>query len=88
MKLLIEKNKAFEINTKVQEVIFDIDKDNHHIEYLLKTYKDLGGSKITLSSDAHKKERYRSLFLKYMKIIKDNGFNELSYFVFLPKFFC
>lgn len=81
MKILIAKDKAFEVNTKVQEVISKIDGDNHHIDYLLNLYKSLGGKKITLSSDAHTKERYLSSFDKYMKIIKDHGFYELSFFI-------
>ncbi len=81
MKKVIELDKAFEINTKVQEVIYNIDKDNHHIEYILGLYKELGGKKVTLSSDAHTVDKYLNLFDKYMKILKSFGFNELSFFI-------
>ena len=81
MTKLIELDKAFEVNTKVQEVIYNIDQDNHHIEYLLSLYKELGGHKVTLSSDAHNVNKYRSLFDKYMGILKDFGFNELSFYI-------
>ena len=81
MTKLIEMDKAFEVNTKVQEVIYDIDKDNHHIEYLLSLYKELGGHKVTLSSDAHIINKYRSLFGKYMGMLKEFGFNELSFYI-------
>ena len=76
-KNLIKNNKAFEINTKVQEAIND---DNHTV-YLLKLYKSLGGEKLTLSSDAHSSERYRSSFDYYMKLIKECGFEYLVYFI-------
>ena len=76
-KNLIKNNKALEINTKVQEAIND---DNHTL-YLLKLYKSLGGEKLTLSSDAHSSERYKSSFDHYMKLIKECGFNYLVYFV-------
>ncbi len=81
LRLLISKGKAFEVNTKVQEVISNIDGDDRHLLYLLKTYKELGGIKLTLSSDAHTLDKYRSNFDRYMKIIKDNGFDYLVYYI-------
>ena len=78
---IIEMDKAFEINTKVQEVIHDIDGDDHHIKYLLSLYKELGGHKVTLSSDAHTVGKYRNLFSKYMELLKDFGFDELSFYI-------
>lgn len=74
--LLIKKGKALEINTKVQESLPD-----SHIVSLLQLYKELGGKKLTLSSDAHKIDRYLSNFTKYKKIIKDAGFNYLCYYI-------
>ena len=76
-KLIIKEGKAFEVNTKVQEKI----EDDEHIKYLLNLYKSLGGERLTLSSDAHEKERYMSSFPKYLKIIKNCGFNELCYYI-------
>lgn len=76
-KLIIKEGKAFEVNTKVQEKI----EDDEHIKYLLKLYKSLGGERVTLSSDAHEKERYMSSFPKYLEIIKECGFNELCYYI-------
>ena len=70
-------NKALEINTKVQEAINDI----NHTKYLLSLYRQMGGEKVTLSSDAHSKERYLSNFDYYKNIIKECGFNYLVYFV-------
>lgn len=75
--LLITKKKALEINIKVQETINDIE----HTKYFLNLYKSLGGSKITISSDAHSAEAYLKHFDKYAKIAKECGFNEVCYFV-------
>lgn len=74
---LIKKNKALEINVKVQSGI----NDDEYLRYILNLYKSLGGEKLTLSSDAHQKEFYRYNFDKYMHIIKDAGFSYLMYFV-------
>lgn len=74
---LIKHHKALEINTKVQEAIHDI----NHTKYLLSLYRQMGGEKLTLSSDAHSKERYLSNFDYYKKIIKECGFHYLVYFV-------
>lgn len=76
-KGIIKNNKALEINTKVQEAI----NDDGHLKYILRLYKSLGGEYLTLSSDAHNKERYLSGYDKYVKIIKDSGFDRLCYFV-------
>ena len=76
MKELIRKEKAFEINTRVQEVL-----PIEHTKYLLSLYKKLGGQYLTLSSDAHDISRFRKDFDKYIPIIKDAGFDYLTYFV-------
>lgn len=75
-KVLIAKNKALEINTKVQSFL-----PVEHTIYLLNLYHETGGRKLTLSSDAHQLEFYRYRFEKYQKIIKDCGFNYLCYFI-------
>lgn len=76
MTTLIKKDKTFELNTKVQEYL-----PLSHTKYILNLYKRLGGTNITLSSDAHKKDRYRSSFDKYLPLIKEAGFDHLVYFV-------
>lgn len=73
---LIKKGKALEINIKVQNALPD-----SHLVSLLKLYKELGGTKLTLSTDAHNKDRYLEHFDKYKKIIKDAGFNYLCYYI-------
>lgn len=76
-KNLIARGKALEINTKVQEAIDNIE----HTQYILSLYKNLGGTRITLSSDAHIRERYLSSFNIYKDLIKACGFDYLVYFV-------
>ena len=76
LKQLIKKDKALEINTKVQKAFPDT-----HLKYLLGLYKSLQGTKLTLSSDAHIIDRYMEGFDKYKQIIKDCGFDHLCYFV-------
>lgn len=77
LKKIIKENKALEINTKVQESINGIE----NVKYLLSLYKSLGGEKLTLSSDAHDETRYMSSFDTYIKLIKECGFEYLSYFI-------
>lgn len=74
---LIKLDKCLEINTKVEEAV----SDDSNVQFLLTLYKECGGKLLTLSSDAHRVDRLCSSFDKYMKMIKDAGFNELSYFI-------
>ena len=76
MEELIKKNKALEINIKVQEEL-----PSSHTIYLLNLYYKLGGKYITLSSDAHEVGRFRENFEKYIALIKQSGFKYLTYFV-------
>lgn len=76
MKVLIKEDKALEINTKVQSIL-----PIEHTQYLLRLYKKLGGKYLTISSDAHEISRFREGFDKYIKLIKSEGFNHLTYIV-------
>ena len=76
MKEVIKKNKTLELNLKVQEVL-----PLEHTLYILNLYKSLGGKYLSMSSDAHKVDRFRIGFDKYMKIVKDAGFDNLCYFI-------
>lgn len=76
MNIIIKKDKALEINTKVQEYL-----PIEHTRYLLDLYKRLGGKNITIASDAHKVERFYSGIDKYIKLIKEAGFDHLNYFI-------
>ena len=82
MKVVIDKNKTFELNTKVQEVL-----PVEHTKYILDLYKKLGGKNLTISSDAHDVKRFRSSFDKYIPMIKEAGFDHLIYFVNRKKHF-
>lgn len=76
LETLIKKDKALEINTKVQTSL-----PIEHTKYLLNLYFSLGGRKLTLSSDAHEVERYRDKYQEYSELIKEAGFEYLCYFV-------
>lgn len=76
LEILIKKEKALEINIKVQNALYD-----KHLKEFLKLYKELGGTRLTLSTDAHQATRYLENFDKYIKIIKDSGFNYLCYYI-------
>lgn len=86
--LLIKNNKALEINSKVLSTINEIylnnDPNYHyddHLRYILKLYKKCHGEKLTLSSDAHTASKYRLDFDKHIKVIKEESFNKLSYYI-------
>ena len=81
MQTIIQKDKAFELNVKVQEYL-----PIEHTKYLLNLYKSLGGNYITISSDAHKIDRFCDGFDKYIPIIKAAGFDSLTYFIDRKKY--
>lgn len=76
-KLLIEKQKALEINIKVQTTINSVE----HIKYFLTLYKNLGGERLTISTDSHETKLYMNNYDKFASIVKECGFNELCYYV-------
>ena len=76
MKVVIQNNKALEINIKVHSFL-----PLEHTKYILNLYRSLGGKYLTLSSDAHKLCNFRHNFEKYIKLIKECGFDSLTYFV-------
>lgn len=76
MKVIIQKEKALEINVKVQSVL-----PIEHTAYILNLYKQLGGNYLTLSSDAHTLIDFRRDFDKYITLIKKCGFTHLTYFI-------
>ena len=77
MTELVIHNKALEINTKVQNAF----KETTHLQNLLMLYKEVGGTKLTLSSDAHTVDRYAQGFEYYSDIIKQCGFSYLCYYI-------
>lgn len=80
-KALIRCDKALEINLKVQSEI----NDETYLKTVLKLYYDLGGRKIMISSDSHNLESYKKRFLtdfpKYQRLLKEIGFEALTYYV-------
>ena len=88
LSILVKLDKPLEINSKVLELLnneyLKSDSNYHyddHLRYLLSIYKECGGKKLTLSSDAHTAIKYRLDFDKHMATIKEMGFSKLSYFI-------
>ena len=75
-KEIIKKEKALEINVKVQEAL-----PVEHTKYLLNLYKKLGGTYLTISTDSHFSEKYYKNIDKYIAIAKESGFTHLTYFI-------
>ena len=75
---LADNNKCLEINTrtynekKYGKLNFDIN--------ILKRYKELGGKYVCLGSDAHDISQIGYKFDYFKEILKDNGFDEVTYF--------
>lgn len=76
LEYLINNEKALEVNIKVQNSL----PDTHLVEFL-NIYKELGGTRLTLSTDSHSLDRYKEKFDKYIKMIKDAGFSYLCYYI-------
>ena len=94
LKILISLDKTLEINSKVLELLnneyMKNDKNyqyDDHLRYLLSIYKECGGKKLTLSSDAHKVSKYKLDFDRHIGVIKEMGFNKLSYFIKRKEYF-
>ena len=81
MQEVIKKDKTLELNLKVQEVL-----PLEHTLFILHLYKSLGGQNLAMSSDAHDIKRFRIGFDKYLRIVKEAGFDSLIYFVNRKKY--
>ena len=75
--LLMEKNKALEINTK----IFPRQESVRRAEDIIKMYTEAGGRKFTLGSDSHTADRHRNGFDVVVKLLKKYGINKISMFI-------
>ncbi len=76
LEALVKKDRALEINTGcLSRGTYDA-----HTFYaeVLKIYKELGGYKLSLGSDAHSLKDYCRLFEDAKKLLRDNGFNEVT----------
>ena len=79
---LITKNKSLEINTSSINSL--IKKKNPSVmpdPAILKRYQEMGGSMITLSSDAHSAEALAQHFDITAEYLKSLGFKENTYFI-------
>ncbi len=72
-KLIINKNKALEFNTRFVYIY----KDTSYLEYFFKLYHDLGGKKVSLGSDAHSANYFLNGFDAGINILKNIGFSHL-----------
>ena len=75
-KTVIRRNRAIEINKKVQDRI----GSREHLEYILDLYKSLGGTLLTFSTDSHKVDKYLPDATDILSIIKSRGFDSLCFF--------
>lgn len=72
-RLLIEKGKALEINTKVIQQPESVER----MEYIIKLYASLGGRKVTVGSDGHSVQRYKNGFSLVFDTLKKYGINQV-----------
>ncbi len=77
MSIAIEKEMALEINTSASNRGMNEFMPNKE---LLKEYKKMGGSKVTVGSDAHVPSSIARNFDNAFKLIKECGFN--SYYIY------
>jgi len=79
---IISDKKSLEINTNIQRFL-----PIEHTTYLLSLYKRLGGTRLTISSDAHTPERFEQHFEHYISLIKQQGFDKLMYYIDMKEYF-
>jgi histidinol-phosphatase (PHP family) len=77
LKVVIRKGKGIEINTSGYNDIFQ-----HAFPHptILRWYKELGGSIITLGSDAHFPDKIAQHYEKALKVIEEYGFENIMVF--------
>ncbi len=77
LQSIIEKNIALEINTSCIGSAY-----NEFLpeEWIVALYKELGGSLVTLGSDAHIAENASHCFDEAVKMLKRNGFDRAYYY--------
>ena len=76
-RLLIEKGKAMEINTK----LFPQRESVRRAEELLALYTSLGGRKITIGSDGHSVDRHKNGFDTVIDMLKKYGIDEVCTYI-------
>lgn len=77
LKAVIQKGKGIEINTSGYR--YNLGGTIPSLD-ILQRYKQLGGEIITLGSDAHEKEQVADKFAQAIGILREVGFNYITYF--------
>lgn len=77
LQVLIMKNKALEVNSGGFK--YGLNQPNPRLE-ILKRYRELGGHRITLGSDAHKPEQLGISFEETKRLLKSCGYDTLTIF--------
>ena len=76
-KFIIDKNIALEVNTSALKTSYGVINPS---PVLLKRYKELGGSLLTVGSDAHSPEYQSFGFDEVAELLCDLGFREYATF--------
>lgn len=74
MKKLVEKNMAFEVNTRS---LYQYDNEKMY-EIFLSIYKSVGGELISLGSDTHSTGMYMFEFDRAIRFLKKMGFHQVT----------
>ncbi len=77
LKLIIKKDKGIEVNTS--GIRYGLNTPHPNVD-IIKRYKELGGSIITIGSDAHRCEDLCSNFEDVKDMLKDLGFTYYTIF--------
>lgn len=77
LKVIISKNKGLDLNTSGYRYNLNC---VHPSKEILARYKELGGTIITLGSDAHRKEDLQANFTDAINILKELGFTHVTHF--------
>lgn len=70
LKVIIEKDKTIEINTRMRKKQFQYLPE----DYILNRYRELGGTKVTYSSDAHRLPEIAGKYELGVEAAKNAGF--------------
>lgn len=77
LSVLVDRKKALELNTsEINRQLFDFMPN----EDILKMYRDLGGTLITIGSDAHKKEHIDFGFKEAAEVLSRVGFDSYVFY--------
>ncbi len=77
LRLIIEKNAALEVNTSCKGSSYD---EFMPEEWIVAIYKELGGERITLGSDAHIAKNASHAFADAVEMLKRQGFDKAYYY--------